>query len=120
MQLQDDQIFQLHADFCRMLGHPKRLKIMALVNEGRMSVGEIAEAIDTPLPTVSQHLRILRNRHMVVAQKEGQTVFYRTSDPRILEACTLMRQVLVDGLRERGDLARRVEEAETAQRDDDG
>ncbi len=118
MQLQDDPILRLHAEFCRTLGHPKRLKIMALVNQGRMSVGEIAKAIDTPLPTVSQHLRVLRNRHLVVSEKEGQTVFYRPSDPRILEACTLMRQVLVDGLRERGDLARRVADAETAASDE--
>lgn len=94
-----------------MLGHPKRLKILALVNQGPMSVGEIAAAIDTPLPSVSQHLRALRNKHMVVARKAGQTVFYRTSDPRILEACTLMRQVLVDGLRARGEMARQVDEA---------
>ena len=92
-----------------MLAHPKRLMIMALVNQRPMSVGEIAAAIETPLATVSQHLRALRNKHMVEAHKEGQTVYYRTTDPRILEACTLIRQVLLDNLRKRGELARELE-----------
>ena len=109
MELPDPRIFQLHAEFCRMLAHPKRLMIIALVNQRPMSVGEIAEAIDTPLPTVSQHLRALRNKHMVAARKEGQTVFYRSTDPRILEACTLIRQVLLDNLKARGEMGRELE-----------
>ena len=76
----------MRAEFCHMLAHPKRLMTMALANERAMSVGEIAEAIKTPLPTLSQHLGALRNEHMVKSRREGQTIFYETTDPRILEA----------------------------------
>ena len=108
MKFRDTRIFQLHADFCRMLANPKRLMIIALVSERPMSVGEIAKAIDTPLPTVSQHLRALRNRHIVASRKEGQTVIYSATDPRIIKACRLIRTALLDGMKERGELAREV------------
>ena len=108
MKVPDPRIFQLHADFCRMLANPKRLMIIALLSEQSMNVGEIAKAIDTPLPTVSQHLRALRNKHIVASRKEAQTVIYRATDPRILQACTLIRATLLDGMQERGELAREL------------
>ncbi len=108
MKAPDLRIFQLHADVCRMLANPKRLMIIALLGERPMSVGEIAKAIDTPLPTVSQHLRALRNKHIVTSRKEAQTVIYSATDPRILQACTLIRATLLDGMKERGELAREM------------
>lgn len=92
-----------------MLANPKRLMILALLSKSEMSVGEIAEAIDAALPTTSQHLRALWSKHMVRMRKEGQTVFYQVADPRLMEACIMIRTVLLDGMKRRGEIAQEIE-----------
>ena len=109
MKVRNPELFQLHAEFCKNLANPKRLMIMALLSHGEMSVGELAEAIGIALPTVSQHLTLLKNKHMVVSRKDGHTVYYRGTDPRLMEACILIRTVLLDGMRKRGEIANMID-----------
>jgi DNA-binding transcriptional ArsR family regulator len=109
MKVDNPELFQLHADFCRTLANAKRLMIMALLSDGERSVGDLAEAMDCALPTVSQHLTVLKSKHVVSARKEGQTVYYRVNDPRLMEACSLIRTVLLDGMRTRGEVAEQMD-----------
>ena len=109
MKVRNPEIFTPHADFCKILANPTRLMIMAILSHGEMSVGELASTCDTALPAVSQHLKILKNHHMVESRKEGQSVFYQATDPRLMEACTLIRTVLLDGMRKRGEVANTID-----------
>lgn len=102
----DSNIFQLHADFCKVIAEPKRLKIIALLAEQEMSVSEIAAVLDTSSSNVSQHLRVLRARNVVQTRKDGQTVYYRLMDPRIPKVCAEIRSILLDGMNKRGEIAR--------------
>lgn len=102
-------IFELHAEVCQTLANPKRLRILALLARAERSVGELAEVLDVPLSNVSQHLALLRSRGLVQARKSGQTVHYSLADRRIIEACTLIRSVLLDRLKERGQVALRTD-----------
>jgi tRNA 2-thiouridine synthesizing protein A len=102
------RIYQLHAGICRMLANPKRLQMLFLLDQKEMSVGEIADRLGTPMATTSQHLSALKGKHLVEARKEGKTVYYRLRDRRVLEACVLIRSVLIDSMKERGELARDV------------
>ncbi len=104
--MDDNDIFQLHADFCKVIAEPKRLKIIALLAKGEMIVGEIAAALDTRSSNVSQHLRVLRARNVVQTRKEGQTVYYRLTDLRVPKVCAEIRSILLDGMRKRADIAR--------------
>ena len=109
MKIQNFEIFELHAQFCRVIANPKRLMILALLHHREMSVGELAESIGVPLATISQHLALLRNRNMVESRKEGQTVFYRVADDRLMEACTIIRSVLLDAMKRRGEIAQHLD-----------
>jgi DNA-binding transcriptional ArsR family regulator len=102
-------VFELHADLCKTLSNPKRLMILALLAKKEMSVGEIAEVIAVPLSNVSQHLSLLKAQSLVQTRKEGQSVFYRLSDRRIIQACTLIRSVLLDKMKERGQVAQEID-----------
>ena len=109
MQLAEDrEIFNLHADFCKVIAHPTRLMIIATLGDGELTVGQIVEAIGVPLANISQHLRILRDRNLVHARKEGRSVFYRLQDSRLVGVCQMIRSILLDGLQKRGELARRA------------
>lgn len=105
MKIRNYEIFKIHSDYCRVFSNPKRLMILALLSKREMSVGEIAETIGIPLASVSQHLSALRGKHIVDSRKEGQMVYYRPTDSRLMEACLLIRTVLLDGMKKRGEIA---------------
>ena len=102
-------IFELHAGACKTLAHPTRLKILALLARQEMSVGELAEIVGVPMPNISQHLTVLKTGHLVRTRKDAQTVHYRLADRRTIQACTLIRSVLLDRMRERGEAAKRMD-----------
>src|SRR4051794_14099737 len=54
-----------------------RLRIVEALDEGEMSVGELAQAIDRRIPATSQHLRVLRDLGIVEGQRRHSTVAYR-------------------------------------------
>lgn len=97
-------IFQVHAEFCGIFASPVRLRIMWLLGDGEMTVGDLAAALDLPLANVSQHLRVMRGRRAVVAEKRGRQVFYRIANDKILAGARLVREGLVDELRKLGGL----------------
>ena len=109
MQIRNEEIFHLHADFCKMLANPKRLMILALLSKRELSVGELAGSMDTAMATVSQHLAALRGKNIVEARKDGQTVYYRATDPRLMDACIAIRTILLDGMKRRGEIAKEIE-----------
>lgn len=98
-------IFELHATVCGTLSNPTRLKILALLGKQETSVGEMASAIGVSLSNVSQHLAVLKSSHLVASRKQGQTVFYSLADRRIIQACALIRSVLLDQMKVRGVIA---------------
>jgi ArsR family transcriptional regulator len=105
VQATKQRVFELHAELCGMMANPKRLAILECLHGGERSVSAIAEEVETSISTVSQHLRLLRDKNVVVTRKEGQTVFYSLRDPRMIDACALIRSVLLDGIVAQGHMA---------------
>jgi ArsR family transcriptional regulator len=99
------RLFELHAELCSTMANPKRLAILESLHGGERSVTSIAEEVGASVTTVSQHLRLLRDKQVVETRKEGQTVHYRLRDPRMIEACHLIRAVLLDGMAAQGVVA---------------
>lgn len=89
-----DEIFQMQAEVLKALSSPRRLEIIHLLAEGPQEVGRLAEAMGVSQPNVSQHLALMRAVGVVDFEREGREVRYRLVDPRILQACDLMRNVL--------------------------
>jgi DNA-binding transcriptional ArsR family regulator len=104
--IKDKEIFELHADFCKMIASPRRLMIIELLANKELSVGEIAHALDVSHSNVSQHLRIMRSRHVVESRRDGQTVYYRLTNVRLATVCADIRSILLDGMDIRGKKAR--------------
>jgi DNA-binding transcriptional ArsR family regulator len=102
-------IFVLHANVCKTLANPTRLKILALLGKRETSVGEMAQTIGVAPSNISQHLAVLSAQHLVVARKQAQTVYYRLADRRIIQACSLTRSVLLDRMKERGEIAQEAD-----------
>jgi ArsR family transcriptional regulator len=93
-----DELNLLHASVCQALGDPKRLNILYALNERPRHVSQLAADLEMPQPTVSRHLQTLRERHMVVAEREGAAVVYHLAEPRVILVLDTMRQILRDSL----------------------
>lgn len=106
MIIDDAEIFEFHADFCKILSSSRRLMIIELLAKEEMSVSEISQALKVQQSNVSQHLRVLRSRHVVESHKEGQTVYYRLTNSRLPKVCTEIRSILLDGMEQRGKKAK--------------
>ena len=61
----------------RAAGESTRLRLLALLAEGELTVGEIAEALGQSQPRVSRHLRLLAEGGLIERLPEGAWVFYR-------------------------------------------
>jgi DNA-binding transcriptional ArsR family regulator len=96
----DSQLVQeinlLHDRVCRGLSDPKRIMILYALNERPCYVSELAEQLDMPQPTVSRHLKVLRDCSLVKTNREGTAVYYAINDDRIIQALDLMRDLLRD------------------------
>ncbi len=99
------EINQLHAQICGGLADPKRIAILYAVADKAMSVTELADTLETPQATVSRNLKVLRERGMVVAKRQGANIYYSLGDKRIVRALDLLREVLADELSKRSALA---------------
>lgn len=102
MRVSNYEIFNVHAEFCKTLANPKRLIIIRALAEGEKTVGQFSEMLDLPIANVSQHLKALRDRDIVLTRKEGQKVFYSLTEPRLVEACDLIGDVIVEINKRRG------------------
>jgi ArsR family transcriptional regulator len=84
---------QRSAVVARALGDPKRLCVLESLAGGEASVGELATRVSCQVPNMSQHLAVLRSAGLVTTRREGNTVYYRLVDPKILEACKLLQTI---------------------------
>ena len=84
---------QRYAAVGRALADPKRLCVLESLAAGEVSVSHLSTRVGCQVPNMSQHLAVLRSAGLVITRKEGSTVFYRLSDPRVLEAYRLIQDI---------------------------
>jgi ArsR family transcriptional regulator, virulence genes transcriptional regulator len=60
----------------KAMANPARLMVLCQIAEGEKSVGELAKAVGHSQSGLSQHLTVLRRKHLVVARRSGQTIYY--------------------------------------------
>ncbi len=95
------EVHQLHAEICQAISDPNRILLLYALKDGARNVGELAESLAMSQPTVSRHLKVLRERRMVLAEREGTNIYYTLADPRVIEALNLLRAVLAGILEQR-------------------
>ena len=104
----DKKIFKMHAEICKVFTNPKRLEIISLLRDGEKTVNELTELAGVPQANVSQHLTVLRQNNVVTTRRNGANIHYKIANPKILQACDLMREVLLEKLSENKKLAKRM------------
>ena len=102
----DLTIFELQAEISKTLAHPLRLAILHNLKDGEKTVNELTETLRASQSNISQHLAILRQREIVKTRKAGSTVYYRLASPKIGQACDMVREVLLEQLSQKQEIAK--------------
>ena len=103
------EVSRLEADLCFALSDPTRILILYALSEHSQNVNEITAALNTTQPTTSRHLKILRDRGLVTANRQGTTITYQLVDNRLIQALDLLRSVLRDSLVRRASLVEELD-----------
>ena len=97
--MDEERIYAYHAEMCQVFSHPKRLALINTLREGEMSAGEIGQRLGIAQANLSQHLAMMKARRILLARKEGNMVYYRIANPRLLQCFDMMREMLFDQFR---------------------
>jgi DNA-binding transcriptional ArsR family regulator len=103
------ETYSLQADLCKALAHPTRLQVLDLLSKKERSVEELTRLVGTGQSNLSQHLAALRQQKLVVGRRVGMNVYYELSNPRIVDACSEIRKLLVELLEDEHRAATRLE-----------
>ncbi|WP_058233951.1 ArsR/SmtB family transcription factor [Devriesea agamarum] len=79
----DQHEIDIAVSVLRLLADPTRLTILAMLHGTEKSVGEISEILGKRGPMISQHLAKLRAGRLVLARRDGTSIFYSQPDEHI-------------------------------------
>ena len=102
---------QFKAEIFQALAHPTRVAIVERLDLGEMSVGQLCEKVGVEQANASQHLAILRNKHIVQTRKAGNQTFYRLRDPAFGKVLAALKEYFLAHVAETLELLRQ-EQAE--------
>ncbi len=102
----DMTIYELQAEISKTLAHPLRLAILHNLKSGEKTVNQLTLTLGASQSNISQHLAILRQRQIVKTRKDGTNIYYRVASPKISQACDMVREVLIEQLSEKQELAK--------------
>ncbi len=102
----DMTLYNLQAEVSKTMAHPLRLAILHTLKDGERTVNNLTEITGASQSNVSQHLALMRQRDLVLTRKEGPNIYYRVASPKISQACDMVREVLLEQLSQKQELAK--------------
>jgi DNA-binding transcriptional ArsR family regulator len=99
-----DEVFDAVAAYFALLSEPTRLRILHSICHGEKSVGQIVEELNATQTNVSRHLALLFRGRVLSRRKEGNQVFYRVTDPQMMEICRAVCTRIAGQIEERQPL----------------
>ncbi len=100
----------MEADLCSAFVDPTRILILYALDEKPRNVSELSHELQISQPATSRHLKVLRDRGLVMTTRQGTSIEYRLADQRLIQALDLLRAVLRDRIAHRASL---MEEADS-------
>jgi DNA-binding transcriptional ArsR family regulator len=103
--------YELHAQMCQVFTSAKRLEILNLLRDKELSVGELAKLAKIRQANLSQHLGILREKGIVMTRRDGVKIYYSLTNPKIIKAFDIIREVLLEKLARNERLSQDLQKA---------
>src|SRR3990172_2629647 len=100
----DMTIYNMQSEISKTLANPIRLAILHSLRDGEKSVNELTDILGISQSNLSQHLALMRQKSILKTRKQGTSIFYSVTNPKINQACDMVREVLLDQLNQRHEL----------------
>jgi DNA-binding transcriptional ArsR family regulator len=97
-------LYQAKAELFRTLGHPTRIRVLELLQDGPLPVRDLLSDLDIEPSNLSQQLAVLRRTGLVTSAREGSTVLYTLSTPDVADLLRAGRRILASVLEDTGGL----------------
>ncbi|MEU3491016.1 ArsR/SmtB family transcription factor [Streptomyces massasporeus] len=105
-------LYQAKAEFFRMLGHPVRIRVLELLQNGPVPVRDLLSEIEIEPSSLSQQLAVLRRSGIVVSIREGATVSYALAGGDVAELLRAARRILTELIAGQNELLAELQQAE--------
>ena len=105
----EKDLYRKHADFCKVISHPTRLQIIDILHDREMTVTDLATQLQIAVGNLSQHLNLMKQRRVLESRKEGNSVIYRLTNPKMIKACCLIREILFEQMEQDTALLKRMD-----------
>ena len=93
------QIYEAHAEMCKVFSNPIRLEILNILRDKQLSVTEIVSKTKLTQVNVSQHLSIMKAKGIVFSTRKGKNVYYRLANPKIIKAFDIIKDALAERMK---------------------
>ena len=100
------ELYNMHAEMCKVFSNSTRLEILNLLRDKELSVTELIEKTKLSQANISQHLSIMKSKGIVTSNRKGKNVYYKLSNPKIIKAFDIIREVLAEKLRKNGKIVK--------------
>ena len=100
------ELYKIHAEVCKVFSNPTRLEILNLLRDKEMSVTELIEKTKLSQANISQHLGIMKNKGIVTSNRKGKNIYYKLTNPKIIKAFDIIREVLAERLKKNSNIAK--------------
>ncbi|HII64813.1 TPA: winged helix-turn-helix transcriptional regulator [Candidatus Woesearchaeota archaeon] len=95
------ELYEIHAEMCKVFSNPTRLEILNLLRGRELSVTELIEKTRLSQANISQHLSIMKSKGIVASNRKGKNIYYKLTNPKIIRAFDIIKEVLSERLRSR-------------------
>lgn len=101
-------LLELQAEVCKTLASPKRLEIIQALKDGEKTVTDLVDMLGVSKANVSQHLAVMRHKGVLKTRRKGVNIYYSIINPKVIQACTLMREVLNEQMKQNSRLLKKT------------
>ncbi len=100
------KLYKIHAEICKVFSNSTRLEILNLLRDKELSVTELIDKTKLSQANISQHLSIMRAKGIVTSNRKGKNIYYKLTNPKIIKAFDIIRDVLAERLKKSSKIAK--------------
>lgn len=89
------EAFDKNANIYKILANSQRLKILNYLKLGEIGVEQLLKITGLSKANLSQHLALLRHAGLVQTRRDGQNIYYRIVDKRIVAPCKILHELRI-------------------------
>ena len=102
------ELYKIHAEMCKVFSNSTRLEILNLLRDKELSVTELIEKTKLSQANISQHLSIMKSKSIVVSNRKGKNIYYKLTNPKIIKAFDIIREILAEKLKENEKIVKKL------------